>query len=576
MKSITVEPENIVPAARGRNRNAPELLDCGLRTQASTLSTSVGRWPQTCLIPLAIALATFLLYWPALSFDFVQYDDNDYVFDNQTVRAGLTWGGIVWSFIDAHALNWHPITWLSHMLDCQFFGLNPRAHHLVNVLLHCVNAALVFILLHTLTGSVWRSSLVGALFAWHPLRVESVAWISERKDVLSGFFFLLTLLMYARYVQAKNCQYQTQGGSERLERRSGFSLSNVPSFILAPAHRLTDAQSYALSLTFFTLGLLSKPMLVTVPFLLLLLDLWPLQRLRHKQGPGAQHRVFSMRELVSEKLPFFALALCIAIITFHSQRSGGAVVSLEAEGMGTRIGTALAGYLGYMEKTFWPSKLTVIYLRPAAISLFTIIPGMVLLIAATRWSVSSSLGLRRSSSLNSGSQDFGFGLGQPAQILGCKPAIAVGWLWFVFMLLPVCGLVQVGPQLIADRYTYLPSIGLAILVAWALPLPKRFSVECGPAAVGDRGLQTKDRSRTTFDYALWTLVLALLVTCAILTRHQLRYWRNTDTLMTHALAVDPNNYIAHQDLAVYYAKHGQIDAARVHRQKVRELDPSLR
>ena len=470
---------------------------------------------------LALLLATVALYWPARHYEFVEYDDPDYVFENQTVRSGISWYGLAWSVVDAHASNWHPVTWLSHMLDCQLFGLHAGAHHLVNVLLHGVNGALLFLLLRAMTGAFWRSALVGALFAWHPLRVESVAWISERKDVLSGFFFMLTLLCYAKYASSKKqphdahdanqCADGSSHGSEAQHSGSGGGEHS--------------ARWYSLALSFFALGLLSKPMLVSVPFLLLILDYWPLARVSWARGA----RLGVPRALLLEKLPFVLLTIAMVMITVFAQRV--AMVPIQAESAAVRLATMFAGYFGYVEKIFWPHALTVLYLRPESTPFVPLVAGILLLAGV---SVAAILNVRS------------------------RPYLAVGWFWFLGMLLPVSGLMQAGLQSLADRYSYLPAIGLSLIVAWGLQ-------ELGAAALPTQGGRA----------ILGTAVACVLIACLGLTRHQLAYWRNTQTLMDHALELDPNNYVAHQNLGRYYSKLGQVELARAHRQKVRELDPAL-
>lgn len=477
--------------------------------------TTLPAWATSLLL----AVVTLALYWPVRHYDFVEYDDPDYVFENQTVRSGLSWYGLEWSLVDAHASNWHPVTWLSHMLDCEWFGLNPGAHHLVNAVLHAANSALLFLLILSMTGAFWRSALVAAFFAWHPLRVESVAWISERKDVLSGFFFMLTLLSYSKYAAAKA---QDQAVPSELEGCG----NSAEAASCGSAHSNPSRLWYNLTLVFFLLGLLSKPMLVTVPCLLLLLDDWPLNRLPRPAGAAWAFP----RELLLEKVPFLLLTAGVACLTVLAQRQ--AMIPLQAESLGSRIVTILSGYFGYFRNTFWPHDLAVLYLRSERPPIGPLLGGIVLLIgvsAAAVWNWRT------------------------------RPYLAVGWLWFLAMLMPVCGLVQTGLQSIADRYTYLPAIGLGLLVAWSL---------------GDLALC---QVRAQIGRAL-TAVLAgaALLACLWLTRQQLAYWQNTQTLMEHALKVDPDNYVAHQDLARYYTKKGQVELAREHRQKVRVLDPGLR
>ncbi len=479
---------------------------------------------RVCLVCTLLAVVTAALYWPVHRYDFVEYDDPEYVFENQTVRGGLSWWGLVWAMVDTHAANWHPLTWLSHMLDCQLFGLNPGAHHLVSLLLHCANSVLLFLLLRSTTGGLWRSASVAALFAWHPLRVESVAWISERKDVLGGLFFMLTLWAYLRYVEQSKVQPPTSNFGESMPGAEG----QVTRPEAARSSTLQAPRCYALTLLVFALGLLSKPMLVTVPLVLLLLDYWPLQRLQLKTQAS---RPTTFQSLIAEKLPFLFLAAAVGLITVWAQKTSGAVVSLESEGPVSRIENALAGLLGYLEKLFWPQDLAVLYLRPQTVPTVSLVVAVCILIG-----VSIFVWANR----------------------GRRPYLAVGWFWFIIMLLPVSGLVQVGLQSIADRYTYLPSIGLFLALAWG--------------AVDLAGALCSPRARQVLLAGTTALVL---MTCAYLTRRQLGYWQNTETLMERVLQVDPGNYIAHQNLGIYFSRRGRTAEARAHRQRVGELDPAL-
>lgn len=439
--------------------------------------------PRAWVVCLLLALGTLAIYWPARHYAFVDYDDDDYVFNNTMVMAGLSWQGVIWSVVDQHASNWHPVTWLSHMLDCQLFGLNAGAHHLENVLFHCANAVLLLLLLQTMTGRFWRSALVAALFAWHPLRVESVAWISERKDVLCAFFFLLTLWMYVLRVQ--NLARPAEAGAGR---RAGIF--------------------WRLSLIFYVLGLLSKPMVVTTPVILLLLDFWPLRRmegfgLKVENGETNAIKPMSFWRLLLEKWPFFLLSAAISVITFISQRTA---LPAGPETLFTRVANVFTDYLGYIEKMFWPQNLSFLYLRPDHVSLTSL---FLALIVVGGISGVVALELRR------------------------RPAWAVGWLWFLVMLLPVT-LVPLSRLSIADRYTYLPGIGFYLLVTWVV-------------ADLAGGLLV----RRAWRFLAVTGAACILLLCAGLTRHQLAYWQNTRTLMDHALAVDPNNYVAQVNLHIY-------------------------
>ena len=439
---------------------------------------------RTWLACLLLACVTFAVYWPARHYGFVDYDDDDYVSNNVVVRAGLTWAGFVWAFSDQHACNWHPLTWFSHMADCQMFGLNPGAMHLENVLLHCANAVLLLLLLNSITAASWRSAFVAALFALHPLRVESVAWIAERKDVLSGFFFMLTLLCYAKAVTSDKWRVTSKD-------------TNSP---LITHH----SSLFRFALLFFVFGLLSKPMLVTVPVVLLLLDFWPLKRFTLHDSRSAIVR------LVREKIPFFLLSVIVGVITLFAQRAGGSWVPVNTP-IYSRIGNVVIGYWNYIEKLFWPQNLSFLYLRSDKISAAEFfLAAFFLAVFLAAISAIAAIQLRR------------------------WPWFAVGWLWFLVMLLPVSGLLQLGRLSIADRYTYLPAIGFYIVVVWGVAdlLAILFSQKiCRCLSIAG--------------------AVAILLACAILTRQQLAYWQNPQTLMEHALKVDPNNYVAQIDLRIY-------------------------
>ena len=410
---------------------------------------------------------------------FVDYDDDDYVFDNPMVRGGLSGPGLMWSLADQHAANWHPLTWVSHMLDCQLFGLNPGAHHLVSVLFHCANAVLLLLLLEFMTGRFWRCAFVAALFAWHPLRVESIAWIAERKDVLSAFFFLLTLWMYA--LRARN---QARPADARAKSRAQIF--------------------WRLSLVFYLSGLLSKPMLVTVPLVLLLLDFWPLKRFAFfRQNTDGSSSWTTFRRLLFEKWPFFVLSAVISIITFLAQWN---VLPAQPENLFSRAANMLADYLGYIEKLVWPQNLSFLYLRPDHVPLASFFLDLLVVVCV---SAVVAANLRR------------------------RPAWAVGWLWFLVMLLPVT-VVPLSRLSIADRYTYLPGIGFCLMATWLI------------ADTAGRLLPRRVWRVLAVSGAAATLLL-----CAGLTRHQLGYWQNTRTLMEHALKIDPNNHVAKINLNIY-------------------------
>jgi tetratricopeptide (TPR) repeat protein len=436
-----------------------------------------------------------VLYWPALQHGFVNYDDDRYVTGNARVQNGLTFENIRWAFLNPVTDNWHPLTVLSHMLDCQFGGLNPWGHHLTSVLLQSANAALVFVLLSRLTGAVGRSLVVAALFAVHPLRVESVAWVAERKDVLSGLFGLLALIFYASYAQAQTAK---ASGKE------------------AGGNHLTFSSAYWLALFWLALGLMSKPMLVTWPFVLLLLDYWPLGRFK----PGCAGR------LVLEKIPFFVLAAAVSVVTFRVQRQGAAVETIQNLPLAARGENALIAGCRYLGKTFWPTELAVLYPHPGHWPL-----GDVFLAAIFLAGLSGLLvGLCRQ-----------------------HPYLLMGWLWFIGTLVPVIGLVQVGLQSMADRYTYLPSLGILILTIW-----------------GADALTRHWRQQAMFLAAAAT---AAIICCMVLTRMQLQYWQDGETLFRHTLAVTENNYIAHYNLGVALDEKGRREEAIPEYRAILKIQP---
>jgi hypothetical protein len=455
----------------------------------------LSRW-RTLLACVLLAGATLVVYWPARQYKFVAYDDNDYVYENKMVLAGLTWPGIEWAFVDRQADNWHPLTWLSHMTDCQLFGLNAGGPHMVNVAFHCANAILLFLLLQALmrdgpeasprqTDVFWRNVFVAALFAVHPLRVESVAWISERKDVLSAFFGLLSLLCYVKYARGS--------GHPRL------------------------SLSYRGAVIFFICSLMSKPMLVTLPLIMLLLDYWPLHRFsastllpRHSFSDGGStlqrfNVSTSQRFLLAEKWPFFLVTAIFCWITLVAQQPG---LPGQSAGLAARIESIAVNYTGYIEKLFWPHNLSFLYLRPDTIPAEQWAPALVILLVISALVYCARLQ---------------------------HPVLLVGWLWFLIVLLPVCGIVSLSRLSIADRYTYIPSIGFYLMVTWALA---DLTGRLVPSAAAKH-------------LVLGTGAVAILALCALLSRQQLSCWQNTEALYQHALVVDPNNSVAKQNLHIY-------------------------
>ncbi len=461
--------------------------------------------------PFVLLAATVVVFWPVHQFDFVNFDDPDYVSANSHVLAGLTSQGIAWAFTTGAAGNWHPLTWLSLMCDVQLFGPDPGLMHLVNLLFHSLNCCLVLLVLKRMTGAYWRSLSVAALFALHPLHVESVAWISERKDVLCAFFFLLTLLAYARWTSTDQ-----------------------------KAKASTRARRYALLFLCYACALMSKPMAVTLPFLLLLLDYWPLARLEIGRGrneaaatpPGRSHSL--MLSLILEKLPLLLLAALSSLVTFRIQREEGAMQGLAHLAPTLRLENALVACVRYLAKTAWPTHLAIFYPHPGQWP------------AAVVWgSAATVLGVSLA------------GVTFRARV----PFVLVGWLWFLGMLVPVLGLVQVGIQSMADRYTYLPSIGVFIVCVW-----------------GFEEIVVRKREKCRENYSrvhpLNCAVGGLLVLgCGWATHHQLLTWKNSETLFRHATRVTSQNAMAYNNLADFLLNSERLDEALTNYLKAIEIAP---
>ena len=461
-----------------------------------------------------LVLVTLAVFWQVKAHEFINYDDGLYITENTHVQAGLSIESLKWAFRTGHACNWHPVTWLSHMLDVQLLGLNPGRHHLVNVLFHIANALLLFLVLRRMTKALWPSAFVAALFALHPLHVESVAWVAERKDVLSTLFWLLTMGAYIFYVE-----------------RPGY-------------------RRYLPVLGFFALGLMSKPMLVTLPFVLLLLDYWPLGRLRPNMqdrgtprnapspekpagkkrkaaGPSPQSIVpvkehaappgqWSMiRPLLLEKVPLFVFSILSSAVTILTQER--AMQSLQKLPAAERIANALVSYGMYLEKTFWPRDLAVFYPRPDAYPLWQVLGAALLLLAAT------FLVIRYAKRF---------------------PYLGVGWLWYLGTLVPVIGLVQVGLQAMADRYSYVPLIGIFIMIAWGVP-------DC---------FQRWSHRRI----ALGVLSGVAILSCIVVTWVQLQFWQDNVALYRHTLKVTTGNFITNNSLGAAFSAQGKNDDAITH------------
>ncbi|MCP4107717.1 MAG: tetratricopeptide repeat protein [Desulfobacteraceae bacterium] len=446
------------------------------------------------LICLFLVISLLAVYSEVRNFDFINYDDDDYVYNNPHVKAGLTLENIAWSFTATHAANWHPLTWLSHMSDVHLYGLAPGMHHLTNVFFHIANSLLLFIAFRKMTGDLWRSAFAAALFALHPLHVESVAWISERKDVLSTFFWMMTMLAYIRYAE--------QPGIRR----------------------------YVPVLIFFALGLMAKPMLVTLPFVLLLLDYWPLKRLsivdcrlsienissqsiiNHQSTIDNRQSIINRQSTIFlEKIPLIILSAVSCIATLIAQQSGGAVRTLDSYPLTFRLANAVVSYTGYIEKMIWPHHLSIFY--PPRVVPWWHVTGSCLMLVFI-----SALVIRFAKK---------------------RPCLAVGWLWYIGTLIPVIGVIQVGSQAMADRYTYISLIGLFIIIAWGF----KFQV-------------------SSFKFQiLCTIFLSIL---AVSSWIQLRYWTNSITLFEHSLDVTSNNILAHTNLGLALAKEGRTEESVNH------------
>jgi tetratricopeptide (TPR) repeat protein len=444
------------------------------------------------LVALALMVAVLVVFAQVIFHDFITFDDGAYITNNAHVKSGLTRESLAWAFRSMEVSNWHPLTWLSHMLDCELYALNAAGHHLNSLFFHVANTLVLFLALRRATGRMWESAMVAALFGLHPLHVESVAWISERKDVLSAFFWMLTMLSYVYYCQR-------------------------------PGH-------FRYAVVVFTLGvgLMAKPMLVTVPFVLLLMDIWPLGRLGLPGHRGTKSTSQSLQRLVGEKIPLFILAAASSVVTFMVQSKGGAVLTFETLPLKVRIINAFVSYVRYLERICWPHDLAIFYPHPGAS-----LPLWQGATAAVFLAIVSFLVVRH---------------------YFRHPFLLVGWLWFLGTLVPVIGIVQVGGQSMADRYTYLPSIGIFLMGVW-----------------GASSLLERVPFRKIF---LASVSMMVLLCFFVITFVQLGHWQKTETLFRHTLSVTSRNYVAHSNLGTALTAEGKLDEAAAEFEKALKIWPS--
>jgi tetratricopeptide (TPR) repeat protein len=466
-----------------------------LKFKSDLKTNFLSRTPAlVCLICLFLILATLTAYWQVRKNEFINLDDDLYVTGNPSVQKGLTFRGALWAFTRIHSGHWHPVTWLSHMLDDELYGMDPGGHHMTNLFFHIANTLLLFILLQRLTGALWRSGFVAALFALHPLHVESVAWVAERKDVLCTFFWILTIFAYTYYVQK------------------------------------TKAIRYLWVVLCFVLALMSKPIAVTLPFVLLLLDYWPLGRIKFEKisnSTSVDYQKVSTVHLILEKIPLLSLAAMLSLFTILTHLKSGAIASFVKLPLSIRIENALVSYVRYIGKMIWPDRLAVLYPHPMYLPLWEVVGAILLLTIITALVVI---------------------------LIRTYPYLVVGWLWYLGTLLPVIGLVQAGVQAMADRFTYIPLIGLFMMVAYGLP---------GSLA------RRHDRRMILIPSGILLLLILMRITMS-----QVRLWQNSVTLFSHTLNVTVNNFLIHNNLGVTLMRQGKDQEAMIHYRKALEIKPN--
>lgn len=449
-------------------------------------------------ISLILVMATLCVYWQTKNFSYINYDDPEYVFANVQVQQGLTIENIKWAFTTTSFSNWHPLTWISHMIDVQLYGNSPGQHHLTNVLLHIINTLLLFYLFRKMTGNILPSALLAGLFALHPLHIQSVAWISERKDLLCAQFFFLSIFSYLKYLNKGT---------------------------------LSD---YVLTLFLFSLGLMTKPMIVTLPLVLFLLDYWPLRRLGFSTThqtcclPAISIPPREISRIILEKIPFLGLSFLSAAMTFHAQEAGGSVATLNQLSLLARMENAIVSYLLYIQKMVWPYHLSIIYPHPGTHPTWLILSAVLIFSALT----ACALFFAKK-----------------------RPFLIIGWLWFLSMLIPVIGIIQVGLQSMADRYTYLPMVGLFLAFSWGLyhfPLFRK--------------------NRSLYFSITGICILSLL---SVLTWQELQYWQNGVRLFSRAVAITKNNFVAHNNLGYELVQNFQFEKAKKEFEIALQIDPTF-
>jgi hypothetical protein len=460
--------------------------------KAKNVGSQISHEITAILLLTAVVLT---LYWPVTGFEFIAMDDNLYLLDNPDIQKGISLKGISWAMTTFYTTNWHPLTWLSLMADYELYGLTAAGYHISNLLLHLLNTLLLFLLLRRVTGEIWKCLAVAALFAVHPLNIESVAWIAERKNVLSTLFWILTLLAYVRYVE-----------------RPGWFRYLQATFL-------------------FALGLMAKPMLVTLPFVLLLLDYWPLRRFSpvtegvRTWRAGLVDNWHSLRCLLKEKIPFFILSLSSVLITLYAAKIGGAVKSITDFPFSGRIGNALIAYVSYLDKMVWPVDLAIFYPYPTSRPVWQCASAVFFLTAITVFVV-----LKRRK----------------------HPYLVTGWFWYLITLLPVIGIIQVASQSMANRYAYVPLVGIFLLIAWGIPALLR--------------------SQASHRY-LPVAAVSLILIFSFSTWAQLPHWRSSEAVFQYAIKVTEDNFIAHYGMGDIWQSRGDFRMARLHYKEALRIKP---